>query len=109
MSHLLLDIYTKTRYSLDELRDLMEGICRENGYRILNVFTHQFIPQGETVIIALQESHFSIHTYPEMNMVAVDLYTCKIKDHTRLEAIRECLLKEFNGFSNLDLIVERPH
>lgn len=108
MSHLLLDIYTLTRYSLTELEDLMIGVCNSNKYKILNVFSHQFVPQGETVVIALQESHLSIHSYPEKNKVAIDLYTCHKNDSKRLNEIRDYLLVVFNGKPLLDMIVERP-
>ena len=31
---------------------------------------------GSTIIYILEESHFSIHTYPEYNYFTVDIYTC---------------------------------
>jgi S-adenosylmethionine decarboxylase proenzyme len=35
-----------------------------------------FDPQGVTAIMMVQESHFSIHTWPEEGYAAVDAYTC---------------------------------
>jgi S-adenosylmethionine decarboxylase len=43
---------------------------------VLNVFVHQFQPTGVTGIVALEESHLSIHTWPERAYAAVDIYTC---------------------------------
>ena len=108
MSHLILDIYTHTRYTATELLHLMKRICNHYRFNVLNEFSHQFVPDGETAILALQESHFSIHTYPEKSQVAVDLYTCKKHDWKRLQAIRDDLLREFNGSSKCDVILERP-
>lgn len=108
MSHLLLDIYTHTRYGLDELRELMLSVCHQHQYKVLNVFTHQFYPQGETIVITLQNSHMSIHTYPERSMVAIDLYTCHANHHKHMETIRDWLVEMFNGDSKLYLIVNRP-
>ncbi len=40
-----------------------------------NVF-HQFEPHGVTGIVLLAESHISIHTWPEKNLAAIDVFTC---------------------------------
>jgi S-adenosylmethionine decarboxylase len=37
---------------------------------------HEFSPQGVTGVILLQESHFSVHTWPEFSYAALDLFTC---------------------------------
>ena len=44
--------------------------------RILNIFSHNFFPQGCTILISLEESHVSCHTWPENGCAAVDVYTC---------------------------------
>jgi S-adenosylmethionine decarboxylase len=39
--------------------------------------THVVFPNGAiTVVLILAESHLSIHTWPEENMVAIDLFSC---------------------------------
>lgn len=43
---------------------------------VLHVFVHQFQPTGVSGIVALAESHLSIHTWPERAYAAVDVYTC---------------------------------
>jgi len=77
--HLLLEVYD-VNYdlinSIESLQNVMiRGIERAN-MTILNVFSHCFIPQGCTVVIALAESHVSCHTWPENGCIAVDVYTC---------------------------------
>jgi S-adenosylmethionine decarboxylase len=50
------------------------------GATVLNKFSHQFTPQGVTIVYALAESHISCHTFPEMGSVALDCYTCGSMD-----------------------------
>ena len=43
---------------------------------LLNLNSHKFSPQGVTAVGLLAESHLAIHTWPEMNYAAVDIFTC---------------------------------
>ena len=43
---------------------------------VLNLTSNKFEPQGVTAIALLAESHISIHTWPESNYSAVDIFTC---------------------------------
>jgi S-adenosylmethionine decarboxylase len=77
--HLLLEVYEVNPGLLNDIESLLEvmrlGISRAQ-MTILNVFTHQFVPQGITIVIALSESHVSCHTWPEEQCIAIDVYTC---------------------------------
>jgi len=42
----------------------------------LKVTIHKFSPQGITGVVLLAESHLAIHTWPEINYVAIDIFTC---------------------------------
>jgi len=37
---------------------------------------HKFSPYGVSGVIVIAESHVSIHTWPEYNYAAVDVFTC---------------------------------
>lgn len=78
-NHLLLEVYDVEYNILNNEMPLLEiikrGISRAN-MTILNIFTHKFEPQGLTIVIALSESHFSAHTWPEKGCIAIDIYTC---------------------------------
>ena len=37
---------------------------------------HCFSPQGVSGVVVIEESHLSIHTWPETGYAAVDFYTC---------------------------------
>jgi S-adenosylmethionine decarboxylase len=77
--HLLLEVYDVKFNLLNDSNSLenamKEGIERA-GMTILNIFSHCFIPQGCTIVIALSESHVSCHTWPENECIAIDVYTC---------------------------------
>jgi S-adenosylmethionine decarboxylase len=77
--HLLLEVYDVNFSLLNDVISLQEAMERgieRAKMTILNVFSHCFIPQGCTVVIALAESHVSCHTWPEKGCIAVDVYTC---------------------------------
>lgn len=46
------------------------------GASIVDATFHRFSPQGVSGVVVVQESHLSIHTWPEYGYAAVDFYTC---------------------------------
>jgi len=58
------------------IKKCLEKAAELAGATIVNSNFHQFSPQGVTGILLVEESHFSIHTWPEHNYAAVDLFTC---------------------------------
>ena len=95
--HLLLEVYDVKFNLLNDVISLQEkmekGISRAN-MTILNIFSHCFLPQGCTIVIALSESHVSCHTWPEEGCLAIDVYTCG-EGNPKLIAIE--LLKYLNS------------
>jgi S-adenosylmethionine decarboxylase len=77
--HLLLEVYDVNFNLLNDVYSLqnvmIKGIERAK-MTILNTFSHCFLPQGCTIVIALAESHVSCHTWPENGCIAIDIYTC---------------------------------
>ena len=49
---------------------------RESGATIVTHNFHKFSPYGVSGVIVIAESHVAIHTWPEHNYAAVDLFTC---------------------------------
>lgn len=64
---------------------------------LLNLFVHEFSPQGVTGVAVLSESHLSIHTWPEFGYVAADVFTCG--STTKPEAAAELLRTAFEAES----------
>lgn len=80
-NHLLLEAYNVEFNRLNDSVQLEETMLRgiqRAGMTVLNVFQHQFDPQGCTIVIALSESHVSCHTWPENGCIAIDVYTCGV-------------------------------
>ena len=46
------------------------------GATIIGESFHHFSPQGVTGILAIAESHISIHTWPEYGYAAADIFSC---------------------------------
>ncbi|MFB9909563.1 adenosylmethionine decarboxylase [Allokutzneria oryzae] len=58
------------------LRRTLEHVLDQAGATVCDVVSKQFDPQGVTVLALLSESHASIHTYPEIGALFVDVFTC---------------------------------
>jgi S-adenosylmethionine decarboxylase len=42
----------------------------------LEVTIHKFSPRGITGVVLLEESHIALHSWPEINYIAIDIFTC---------------------------------
>jgi S-adenosylmethionine decarboxylase len=58
------------------LRSVLRDALTEAGATVCGMLDHRFAPQGVTVLAMLAESHASIHTYPELGAVFIDVFTC---------------------------------
>lgn len=77
-THLLIDLWRAR--GLDDL-ELVERALREAvaacGATLLNIYLHHFSPNGGISGVAvLAESHISIHTWPEREFAAIDIFMC---------------------------------
>ena len=71
-------------------RSLCDAAVRA-GATILSSDFHVFTPNnGVSGVIVLSESHISIHTWPERDFAAVDVFMCgDAQPHRTIEALRE--------------------
>lgn len=67
---------SKILNDIQKLEDILVTAAKKSKAHVLNVYSHTFEPQGTTCVVALQESHISIHTYPEIGFSAIDFFTC---------------------------------
>ena len=77
--HLLLELYRCDPEKLNDesfLRCILSRAAKLANATVLNLISNKFEPQGVTAIALLAESHISIHTWPESNYSAVDIFTC---------------------------------
>jgi S-adenosylmethionine decarboxylase len=77
-NHLIADLWGVTNHTCEE--DIVESFtkaCEDAGATVLFKHCHSFGPGcGTTGVIVLSESHCSWHAYPEVNMIAVDIFMC---------------------------------
>ncbi|MBN1483651.1 MAG: adenosylmethionine decarboxylase [Chloroflexia bacterium] len=89
--HLLYDIWLSDGEILkyvDPLRQILVDAALQGGANIYHQKWHQFEPWGVTGFLLLQESHISIHTWPEeANFAAVDIFPCGPMDSERIVAL----------------------
>jgi S-adenosylmethionine decarboxylase proenzyme len=61
-------------------RDFIENVMRQAasvaGATEVGAIFRDFNPQGVSGVVVVEESHLSIHTWPEYGYAAVDFYTC---------------------------------
>ena len=77
--HFLLELYRCDYEKLNDesfLRCTLNNAAKLANAAVLNLISNKFEPQGVTAIALLAESHLSIHTWPEANYSAVDIFTC---------------------------------
>jgi len=77
--HFLLELYRCNCEKLNDesfLRCTLNRAAKLANATVLNLISNKFEPQGVTAIALLAESHISIHTWPESNYSAVDIFTC---------------------------------
>ena len=77
--HYILELYDCPADRLND-RAFVERALREataeSGTTLIKELSHRFSPQGVTGLALLAESHISIHTWPEANYAAADVFTC---------------------------------
>lgn len=59
-----------------KVQQLMVRAAEAAGATVVSKAFHRFTPQGVSGVVVIEESHLSIHTWPEYGYAAVDFYTC---------------------------------
>ncbi len=78
-THLLLDLKDCDKEVLNDLnflKDTLLAAATEAGATVLGESFHHFNPQGVSGVVIIAESHLFIHTWPEYNYAAIDIFTC---------------------------------
>ncbi|WP_439595308.1 adenosylmethionine decarboxylase [Falsiroseomonas sp.] len=96
-THLIIDLWGAT--NLDD-PDHIDAVLREGalatGATILHGHFHHFSPNGGVSgVLVLAESHVSIHTWPERDYAALDIFVCGECDpYKALPALKKGFLAE---------------
>ena len=93
-SHLLIEMYDCERASLEK-QDFVASAMEEAAIRseatVVAQSFHEFKPYGVSGAVIIQESHYTVHTWPEHGYAAVDLFYCggTVKVHEAVEVLRQ--------------------
>lgn len=90
--HLLIELWTEHFLSSsNRIREIIINAISACGATMLGIDLHEFTPNGGISGVAiLQESHLSIHTWPEYNYAAIDLFVCgTIDPHLAIPVLKK--------------------
>ena len=76
--HLIIDLYEAEGLAdIDLIDEALRKCVAAAGATLLHIHLHHFEPNGGVSGVAvLAESHISIHTWPEANYAAIDIFMC---------------------------------
>ncbi len=77
--HIILELYDcpeeLLRHPADSEQFLLQAAA-EMQATVVNSNFHAFSPYGVSGVVIIQESHLTIHTWPEHRYAAIDIFTC---------------------------------
>jgi S-adenosylmethionine decarboxylase len=91
-THLIIDLFGARK--LDDLKHVERTLKRcveAAGATLLHIHLHHFTPNGGVSGVAvLSESHISIHSWPEADYAALDVFMCgDAKPHLAIGVLKE--------------------
>lgn len=77
-THLLLELWqAENLTSLEIVESALREATKACGATLREIYLHHFSPfDGISGIAVIEESHISIHTWPELSYAAVDVFMC---------------------------------
>lgn len=93
-NHLIIELYDCDHEVINNARGVEESLIRAvkvSGAKMVQSVIHQFNPHGISGVIVIEESHFSVHTWPEYGYCALDIFTCgdEIDYYSALQLLKE--------------------
>jgi S-adenosylmethionine decarboxylase len=77
-THLIIDMWGASHLDdIPRMENAFRDAVRDCGATLLHIHMHHFTPSGGISGVAvLAESHISVHTWPERDYAAFDLFMC---------------------------------
>ena len=76
-----------------QIKHFMIAAAVESGATVVDTSWNEFNPIGFSGVVVIAESHLTIHTWPEYDYAAVDIFTCG--NVIKPEIAAEYLIKRF--------------
>ena len=90
------------KLNMEEIKRKVSEIIKKHGFNELGNYYHLFENNSFTGVVALSESHVSMHTWPELGIVNMDVYTCNYeRDNT--QSTRDAFLEIANLFGKSEI------
>lgn len=74
--HITLDFYGCEIPNIELISNIFLQASKKANAELLEIKLHPFAGGGYTGVALLSESHMSIHTWPELDYVAIDIFMC---------------------------------
>lgn len=75
--HLIIEVYQASNIDdVEYIKNTLVAMADNIKATVLGSIFHSFPGGGVTGVVALAESHISIHTWPETGYAALDIFTC---------------------------------
>ena len=108
--HLLLELYGCNSDKLNDeifLRCKIDNASKLARASVLKLVSNKFKPYGVTAIALLAESHLSIHTWPESQYAAIDIFTCG--KNMRPNLASQFLIDQLEATNHILKIINRDY
>jgi S-adenosylmethionine decarboxylase proenzyme len=106
--HMLLELYQCPINILDnipKIESILIDVVNRVGAKLVNKTFHHFLPHGVSGVVVIAESHITIHTWPEHNYAAVDVFTCDEK--TDYQLVEKLLVENFQSKKHQQQTIKR--
>jgi len=118
-NHLIVELYDCDVTIINDRQRVEQTLVKAveiSGANLVKSVVHEFNPHGISGVVVIEESHFSVHTWPEYGYCALDIFTCgkDINHHAALQYIRDAFCAKHISVSDikrgiLDLPVQLHH
>lgn len=118
-NHLIVEMYDCCPVIINDTKRVescLKHAVELSGAHMVQSVIHHFNPHGVSGVIVIEESHFSVHTWPEYGYCALDIFTCgtEVDYYTALEYIKGAFQSKHISVSEvkrgiLDLPVKLLH
>lgn len=78
-NHLIVELYDCCSQAINDVHfveSAMKKAVAVSGATLVQSVIHEFNPHGVSGVVVIEESHFSVHTWPEYGYCALDIFTC---------------------------------
>ncbi len=77
--HVVVEFYECSSEILNDVYHIEKSMveaAQKAGSTVINSTFHHFSPIGVSGVVVIEESHLSIHTWPEYGFASIDIFTC---------------------------------